>query len=146
MSLKKVLKEFDSGFNCCQAVLIVFGERYGLTQDLAKRLGTPFVAGMGYSGYTCGALVGAMMVLGLAMGRESASDQATEKRVGKRVRELLREFESRHGTSACRELRAAHRKTALKSAVGRFSKDVHCRSCVHDAVDILQDILTREGR
>jgi C_GCAxxG_C_C family probable redox protein len=145
MSLKQVLRRFDSGYNCCQAILLVFGERYGLTQEHATRLGTPFVAGMGYTGHTCGALVAAMMVLGLAFGRVDAADQATEKRVAKRVRTLLGEFETRHGASACRDLRAAHRKRVEKTPEGQPFMAAHCRSCVHDAVEILQDLLVRES-
>lgn len=145
MKLQRVLEEFDAGYNCCQAVLLVFGEHFGVSREMAARLGTPFVAGMGYSGHTCGALVGAMMVLGLAGGRLEAGDQVTEKRLSKEVRALLGAFEKRQGASACRELRSAHRRLSRFFDRDRPFMEAHCRSCVLDAAELLQGLLRQRN-
>ena len=51
--------------NCCQAVLMAFRDECGLTEEEAMRLGAHFGSGMRH-GSTCGAVTGALMVLGMA--------------------------------------------------------------------------------
>lgn len=51
-------------YNCCQAVLVTFADRLGLTPEQANALGAHFGSGMRH-GSTCGAVSGALMVLGL---------------------------------------------------------------------------------
>ena len=52
--------------NCCQAVLLAFADELGMAEEQLRQLGAPFGLGMGAMEGTCGALVGAEMVLGLA--------------------------------------------------------------------------------
>ena len=56
-----------SGCNCAQAVLCAFAAETGLSEDLLKRMGAGFGAGMGCMEATCGALVGAEILLGLKL-------------------------------------------------------------------------------
>ena len=63
----KAGEHFAVGCNCAQAVLRCFAEQYGLDADTALRLATGFGVGMGRGG-ACGAVSGAVMVLGLAGG------------------------------------------------------------------------------
>ena len=56
-------------YNCCQSVLAPFAQEMGLTPEQAFRLGSHFGAGMRH-GSTCGALAGALMVLGMTGGDE----------------------------------------------------------------------------
>ena len=78
----------DVHFNCCQSVLVPFAEVCGLDKDAAFRLGTSFGAGV-RCGSACGALTGALMVLGLA-GRDLAAGE-----------ELLRRFRAQNGPVDC---------------------------------------------
>lgn len=48
-------------YNCCQAVLVTFADRLGLTPEQANALGAHFGSGMRH-GSTCGAVSGALMV------------------------------------------------------------------------------------
>ena len=57
----------DVHYNCCQSVLAPFAEACGLDRDTAFRLASGFGKGMRHDS-TCGAVTGALMVLGL-MGR-----------------------------------------------------------------------------
>lgn len=93
---------FDSGLNCCQAVLIVFGPSYGVNPETAKSLARAFGGGMGRLGKTCGAVSAAVIVLGLASDRE---DEAEAKTVAySRVIEFFEQFEALHGATDCRSL------------------------------------------
>ena len=60
---------FADTFNCSQAVFTVFGKEQGLTEDQCLKIGCAFGGGMGRQQYTCGAVTGALMSLGLHFGR-----------------------------------------------------------------------------
>jgi len=95
---------FSNTFNCSQAVLTAFGQDYGLTEDQCLKLGCAFGGGMGRQQMTCGAVTGALMVLGLKFGR--AADDLSSKTVmtyAKTV-EFFTEFKKRNGSITCREL------------------------------------------
>ena len=54
-----------NGYNCAQAVLCAFADETGLSEDLLKQIGAGFGAGMGCMEATCGALIGAQIIMGL---------------------------------------------------------------------------------
>jgi len=60
---------FADTFNCSQAVFTVFGKEQGLTEDQCLKIGCAFGGGMRLQQYTCGALTGALMAIGLHFGR-----------------------------------------------------------------------------
>ncbi|WP_242975830.1 C-GCAxxG-C-C family protein [Desulfosporosinus sp. FKB] len=60
---------FLSGFNCAQAVFSTYSNDLGLTMEMAKKIACGFGAGMGYIGETCGAVTGALMLIGLKYGK-----------------------------------------------------------------------------
>jgi C_GCAxxG_C_C family probable redox protein len=59
---------------------------------------------MGRLGRTCGAVTGALMVLGLKSGSSRADDKEAKDRTYALVREFVARFEGRHGASGCAEL------------------------------------------
>ena len=111
-------------YNCCQSVLLTFASEMGLTQEQAYALGTYLNAGMRH-GSVCGALSGAMMVLGMT-GRGEAESLA-----------LLRQFQQTHGTTQCAAL--------LKSARERGEeRKAHCDNLVYELVEALEAVLSQE--
>lgn len=62
--VEKTVDLFLSRLNCSKAMLTVFGESYGLDSQMAEKLGRPL--GMGHMARTCGAVTGAVLVLGPA--------------------------------------------------------------------------------
>jgi hypothetical protein len=60
---------FAEGFSCAQAVCAVYGPLYGMEREMALRAAGAFGGGMGRSGQTCGAVTGAMIVIGLKHGK-----------------------------------------------------------------------------
>ncbi|MBN2170923.1 MAG: C_GCAxxG_C_C family protein, partial [Candidatus Krumholzibacteriota bacterium] len=98
---------FEEGFSCSQAVLAAFAPGLGLDRDAALRIAAPFGGGMGHQGETCGALAGAMMVIGLAHGRTRADDEAAKERAYALVAELRERFRAHGGHLLCRDLLGA---------------------------------------
>lgn len=92
---------FARGYNCAQSIFAAFAERFDLKPDLALRLAAPFGAGMARKGEVCGALTGALMVIGL----EYANDRPENKdQMYRLTREFIEQFEKRNGTLSCKEL------------------------------------------
>ena len=60
------VETFRDGINCTQAILSAWGSRHGLDRDTAMKLGGAFGSGMNM-GETCGAVTGALMVIGLRL-------------------------------------------------------------------------------
>ena len=99
------LKDFiESGYNCSQSVLAAFSEEFGLPRETALKIAAPFGGGFGGYGKTCGALTGAMMVIGLKYGNSDGQDLEAKLLARAKTRELIEAFEKAHGTSTCNEL------------------------------------------
>jgi C_GCAxxG_C_C family probable redox protein len=99
---------FREGFACSQAVLMAFAPGLGLEGRQAALVASAFGGGMARHGWTCGALTGALMALGLHGGYTSAEDTATKDALYARVQALVARFEERHGATACRQLTGAN--------------------------------------
>lgn len=93
---------FDSGLRCAESVLLSVAESKGIQSDLIPRIATGFCGGMARTGGTCGAVTGGIMAVNLCYGRNDPQIPIEETYV--KVQELIRAFETRFGTTNCREL------------------------------------------
>ena len=111
-----------SGFNCAQAVLCAFADEVDLSEEELKRLGAAFGVGMGCLEATCGALIGAQMLLGLKKyeGKPVLRDAAS----------ILRSFETICGATICKELKGRDTGIVL----------CECDDCVRNAVEITEGL------
>jgi C_GCAxxG_C_C family probable redox protein len=95
---------FAQGFACSQAVLLPFAPRFGLEPAQAARLASGFAGGIGRQGMTCGAVTGAVMVIGLQSGDTCDADRGARDVAVAQVRDLMARFCERHGSTDCRSL------------------------------------------
>ncbi len=120
-----------------------FAGRFGLPTDQALRLACAFGGGMARTGQTCGAVVGALMVIGLAHGAAAAGDHAGREKSYAVTRDLLARFRERHGTLSCRELLGvdigtpAGREQALRDGLFR----TRCPAFVRNAAEIVAGLV-----
>jgi C_GCAxxG_C_C family probable redox protein len=70
------LGSFQSGFTCSSVVFSTFSGELGLDPDTAKKIGCGFGAGISKTGNICGAVSGAIMVIGLKYGKTIKGDDA----------------------------------------------------------------------
>ncbi len=142
-SIEKAVHSFKEGFNCSQSVLASYAPHFGMPIDLALRMATPFGGGMGRRGEVCGAVSGALMVLGLKAGATEPQDKPAKEEAYALAEEFHRRFETRHGTILCRELLGCDLHSpeglALARSEGRFKS--RCPNFVRDAVEILEEML-----
>jgi C_GCAxxG_C_C family probable redox protein len=130
---------FDGGFNCAQAVLSAFGPQYGLPPEMALRIAAPFGGGMGRRGEVCGAVAGALMVLGLKTGTTRGGDREAKEKIYRLTREMAGLFEKRNGSIRCRDLLGCDISTreGLERAKAEGLFQTACRRYVRDAAEIL---------
>ncbi|MCX5873349.1 MAG: C-GCAxxG-C-C family protein [Deltaproteobacteria bacterium] len=140
-NVERTVDLFASGLNCSQAILTVFGELYRLNPEMAERLGRPLGGGMGRMARTCGAVTGAVLVLGLA---KDHHDEGEARKISySYVQELFRRFEALHGTTECRSLLGADMSTeaGLKKVQDDKLVSKLCPEFVRDAASILEKLL-----
>lgn len=94
---------FMKGYNCSQTVFALFSESLGMDEATAAKVATGFGSGA-RKGNICGAVSGAMMVLGLAYGQEDLTDDAKKMQVYNKSDQFIERFEAQMGSIVCKEL------------------------------------------
>ena len=133
---------FDGGFLCSQALLSTYGKHFGVEEELAERIATGFGAGMGRLANTCGAVTGAIMLLGLKYGGRGDDLEAREATY-QRVREFVTRFKARNSSVMCRELLDCDISSpqGLELAKEKELFATVCPKLVRDAAEILDELL-----
>jgi len=136
---------FANTFNCSQSVLSAFGQDYGLTEDMCLKLGCAFGGGMARQQMTCGAVTGALMVLGLKFGRAAGDPQSQTRITYEKTMEFFDEFKNKHRSINCRELLQGldmnDPEDAKKIQELDLFKNV-CSGYIQDAAEIVEKLLT----
>jgi C_GCAxxG_C_C family probable redox protein len=124
-------------------VLSSFGEEFGLARELALKIAGAFGGGMARMGETCGAVTGALMVIGLKYGMTQAKDEASRDKTYKLAQELATRFKERHGSIICRELLGydLNSPEERKAAYDKGLFSTLCPQLVRDAVEIVEQLL-----
>ena len=94
---------FNKNFNCSQSVFTTFATELGMDEKLALKLGTDFGGGA-RKGELCGAVAGALLVLGLYYGHCESDDLDGKAKAYKISEEFMNRFIQRNGSVVCREL------------------------------------------
>jgi len=133
---------FSQRYNCAQSVLACCGARFGLDRDLAVRLAAALGGGMG-RGETCGAVSGALLVLGLRFASLDPQDAATKAKVYDLARQLQKRFEQRNKFVRCSDLIGCDMATPAGQQEARDKGLLKstCPKLVKDAAEIVEQIL-----
>lgn len=100
---EKSVNYFKNGFNCSQALLATFAPDLGLSEETALKIATPFGGGA-RKGEMCGAVSGALMVLGLKYGHYHYNAPEEKLNAYKIAEDYMDRFIAKKGTVVCREL------------------------------------------
>ena len=109
--------------NCAQAVLLAFQDEIGKSAEELKALSSGFGSGMGGLEATCGALVGAGIVMGLL--------NHTDKPTKFIMKDVVDEFKAETGATACCDLKG----------VGTGKVLCPCDDCIRAAVVAIEERL-----
>lgn len=144
---EKAIRDFRYSFNCSQAVLAAFGPEYGLEEESCMKVACAFGGGMGRQQYTCGAITGALMVIGLKYGK-GLSDPEEKKRFTYSVaKEFFSEFINLNGSTNCRELLEGldmNNPEDFNTIKEKGLFDIRCEKYVEDAVRIIEKIFNEK--
>ena len=133
------LANFGDGFNCAQSVFSAYCEALNLDTQTAFKVAGGFGGGIGRLSATCGAVSGAVMLIGMKYGKYLHEDTEGRDRAYVRVREFAQQFEARHGSICCGELLGADFATNGEVA-GKAAKE-RCPGFVQSAVELVGPIL-----
>jgi len=133
--------------SCCSGVLAAYASELGMEEELAAGLGRGMAGGVGSLGNVCGAVSGAVLVLGAKTTNEdNIHDMEAGMKTMGTVREFVARFEEQHSSIICRELIGYDISTPEKSmAAMRDNAYANCPKYVESAVTILDEILGGEG-
>jgi C_GCAxxG_C_C family probable redox protein len=109
--------------------------------DAISRIASPFAGGMGNSGAVCGAVVGAMMAIGLKQRRADTREKMLRNLA--MAREFRCRFEAEMGTIICRELTGLDLSTdkGLEEFMNSDKPQTVCFPAVGAAYRLVVDLL-----
>ena len=134
---------FLSGNNCSQSVLLSFAGDMDLPAEPAFRLAAGFGGGMGKLQNTCGAVTGAIMVMGLLQGNRSDNNEELKNGTYTLVKEFDRRFRESFGTTSCAELTGCDLNTPEGSEKFKREQVMEkvCAACVGNAVELVESVI-----
>ncbi|MFX1506887.1 MAG: C-GCAxxG-C-C family protein [Promethearchaeota archaeon] len=139
---QKAESYFSTRLNCAQSVLAPFGPDLSMEETTCFRIAEAFGGGIAHSGQMCGAVIGALMVLGLKHGRTDPDDLEKRDKTNKLARKFIQEFMELHKSTTCIELINYDISTPAKLDRAREEKVFqNCGNFVKDAVRILEDLM-----
>ena len=115
-------------------------------EEVIRAMGA-FGGGLGGNGEVCGAVVGALGVLGLRFGRgrEEEKEDPKMSACAKEVLHRFREIVKNHAGILCREIAGVDWKDREQAkAFYKGEKIVECRRIVGDTAHMLGELLERE--
>lgn len=140
------VKYYKEGYNCAQSLLLAYGLESGADMQQLSAAAESFGVGMARLGETCGAVTGALMVIGLNHGRREVRDTAATETTYQLAQEFSRRFTDLNGSIRCRELVGHDIGTedgmAAAEANAAFTA---CPKYVHDAATIIADLIAERG-
>ncbi len=134
---------FKEGFACSQALVSIYGVPLGLECKNALKISWVFRGGMAHMGETCGAVAGALMVIGLKYGNIEVDDEKAKEMTNKLAREFADKFKALNGSILCRELLGCDISTpeGMKLAKERRLFETACPDFVQSAAEIIEEIV-----
>lgn len=138
---EKAMEIFREKFNCSQAVFTAFAEELGMSEEQALKVSICFSGGM-RKGEVCGAVSGALMVLGMKYGN-AGKDVAEIKAISyQKAAEFMDRFKIENGSCVCRDLLGCDISTlrGMEHAKEKNLFNDICPKMVEAAVKILEEM------
>ncbi len=142
MNQEQIKELFMQGIDCSQVVAGEFAEKTGMSKKQLRKMSACFGGGM-MCGETCGAVTGALMVIGLVYGHDKEGDMAQKEIMTAKVAEFKKLLAEKYPSFMCRDMLGHD-----VSQPGEFEKVLEegtmfsfCPALVEDTIQILEKIL-----
>jgi C_GCAxxG_C_C family probable redox protein len=138
--VKIAQERFDQKFNCSQSVFSAFASQLGIQDEIALKLASPFGGGTAHQGHVCGAVTGALMVLGVQKGNATPE---TKEETYRLAEEYIKRFQELHGSILCRELTGhdISKPVEMQKARDQGVFQTTCPGLVKDAAELASEFL-----
>lgn len=142
---KEAVNCFAEGYNCAQSIFSTYSPDFGLDKVTALKISSAYGGGIARMGETCGAVTGAMMIIGLKYGGIAADDKQAKERNYELVREFVNKFVQCHGSIKCKELLDCDisNPEGAKTAKEKQLFTTLCPKYVEDAAVMLEEIINK---
>ncbi len=145
LSKAEIIKLFEGKRHCSQVVISQWVDELGLDEETAIRMMAPFGGG-GFCGETCGAVAGALAVIGAGYGHYELGDEEQNAIMIAKTNEFTAKFKEKFGTVVCRELLKEYdvdfsRPGDMERAAETPAFVEACPNYVKGALDILDEIM-----
>jgi C_GCAxxG_C_C family probable redox protein len=131
---------FNSGYNCCESVVLAVCEHLGIDKEMPLKIATPLGSGMSKNGSNCGALNGAFIACGMTKGRKSSEDSRDPAYIPADI--IFNKFKEKYGSVSCRDLTSLNLKDpeVMAQNKDRMHRDI-CGPIVRQAVQwVLEEL------
>ena len=132
------------GYNCAQAVFCAYAEDFGMEREFAAKLVSPLGGGMGRLREVCGAMSGALLVIGQLYGYGTPDKGAVKARLYAIEQEYAKRFAAYNGSYICRELLGLGSGPSVPTPEARtdeYYKKRPCPELCKIAVDLLDGLI-----
>ena len=140
---ERALSAFYDTLNCAQAVLSTYAEELGLSHELALKIASPFGGGMAHMDEVCGAVSGALMVLGLRFGMATEEDLEAKERCYTIAQKFMEVFREKNGSLRCTDLIGLNLNVPkeYEKAENEGIFETVCTKLVKDSVEIIETLI-----
>ena len=141
---EKAAELFLSGYNCAQSVYAAFAPQLGISEKQAAKMASALGGGLCRMRETCGAVSGAMMVLGALKGYDTPDDNA-KKILYARGQRIMKQFKESFGTLRCLELLQLPKDGALSPIPTPRTREFYqkrpCARFIYEMARLLEEEL-----
>lgn len=130
-SRKKIaIEKHDLGYNCAQSVALTYADLVDMAPEHLFKITEGFGLGGGNMQGTCGAISGAIALIGLLNSCGDLEHPSTKAQTYALGREILERFKAQNGSIICHELKGAGTGKVLRS----------CPDCIMDACQLFEEL------
>lgn len=122
-------RKISGKWNCAQAVACTYCREARVSEETMAAMAAAYGTGLGCTEGSCGALLGAGLVLGARLGND-------RPRATKAMGDITRKFLERNGSIVCKTLKGLDGGPVLRS----------CPDCVADAAQFLEETIASLGQ
>lgn len=142
MKREEIKELFMQGIDCSQVVTGNFSEELGMDRDTLRKVSACFGGGM-QCGETCGAVSGALMVLGVRYGHWREGDNVQKAVMLEKYIDFKERFLAKYSTCICRELLGydISNSEELEKVLEQGLLFDFCPCVVEDVIRILEKII-----
>ena len=128
-------QHFNHGYGCAQSILLAFDDMIPLNKESAINIAAPFNGGMGEARSICGALSGALMLIGLIEGKKHTNLTEKHHAIRHKSNQFIQMIKTAERTLNCPDI--------LKQSKVR-KENIHkkCNSMVKSSVEALEHLIS----